>query len=39
MFEDIVTWLREFYPDKTEDEIQEDAEMIYQAWQDGVVGG
>ena len=37
LYDDIVDWLREFYPDDTGDETQQYAERIYQAWLDGVV--
>jgi hypothetical protein len=37
IYEGIVEWLRNKYPDLDEAEIQDRAQKIYQAWLDGVV--
>ena len=34
--EDILSYLREEYPDKTEDELEELADIIEKAWLDGI---
>lgn len=39
VYEGLVDWLREMYPDLDEGEIRDRAEMICQAWADGVIDG
>ena len=36
IYEDILSYLREEYPDKTEDELEELADIIEKAWLDGI---
>lgn len=37
IYEDILDYLREEYPDESEEEYQRLADVIYKAWIDGVV--
>lgn len=37
IYEDILDYLREEYPEESEEEYQRLADVIYKAWIDGVV--
>lgn len=37
IYERIEVWLREEFPDESDEEIQRLAELIFQAWLDGVI--
>lgn len=37
IYEDLIAYLREEYPDKTEEQLAELAEIINKAWLDGII--